>query len=128
VNLAGLDFHPHDERTLVATMSGELDFSNAEAIRTALATAVSNQSLALVLDLTAVDYLDSAGIELLYRLRQDLRSRGQALHVVIPPDSASNAALRLAGVEHNLDVLPTLAAALAASAPPGADAGTVETG
>jgi hypothetical protein len=47
---------------------------------------------------------------------------------VIPPDSASNAALRLAGVEHNLDVLPTLAAALAASAPPAGDAGTVETG
>lgn len=108
MNQAGLDFREHGDRTLIATVSGEIDSANADGIRAALTEAVTNHSLALILDLSAVDYLDSAGIELLYRLREDLRSRGQDLHVVIPSGSPASSAVRLAGVAEHLEVEQTL--------------------
>jgi anti-anti-sigma factor len=59
----------------------------------------------VILDLTDVVYIDSAGIQLLYRLGEGLRTRGQVLRIVIPGDSPVNDALRLAGIKHHADVV-----------------------
>jgi anti-anti-sigma regulatory factor len=52
-----------------------------------------------VLDLTNVDYLDSAGMHLVHSLRSGLRSHGQKLALVIPEGSVIQDALRLAGMD-----------------------------
>jgi anti-anti-sigma factor len=84
---------------LVARLRGEIDMSNAGQLRDELYAATRNDALGLVLDLSAVDYLDSAGIHLVHRLREGLRTRGQELRLVIPPDSLVNDTLRLAGLD-----------------------------
>lgn len=100
-------------RAVVARLTGEVDMSNAESIGGALTEATPNSSLALILDLSAVDYLDSAGIHLIYQLRERLRARGQSLRLVIPADSPANDALRLAGVLRHVETAGTVDAALA---------------
>ncbi len=107
MRLADLEFELRG-RIAVARLKGEIDLSNVATIRDALTTRIPNQALVLALDLSAIDYLDSSGIQLIYRLREDLRVRGQKLVLVIPSMSAANAALRLAGVEHHVDTAPTL--------------------
>jgi anti-anti-sigma factor len=90
-----------------AALAGEVDMSNSDHLGKAIAHGTPNEAVGTVLDLTGVDYLDSAGIHLLYRLRENLRVRGQQLLVVIPPGSPVNDALRLAGVSQHVDVFET---------------------
>jgi anti-sigma B factor antagonist len=112
VTLADVQFSDH-ERVVVARLTGEIDLSNANSIERAIAEATPNQALGLILDVSALDYLDSAGIHLIYKLREQLRARGQTLRLVIPPESHANDALRLAGVSRNVDTAETLEAAMA---------------
>ncbi len=83
---------------VVAHVSGELDMSNASDLTSSMAGAATNDLLALVLDLSDVEYMDSAGIHMIFTLRESLRARGQQLRLVIPDGSPVNDALRLAGV------------------------------
>jgi anti-sigma B factor antagonist len=55
---------PHG--ALVLGASGEIDMSNAPAFSAALADARSQENGAFVLDLTRVEYLDSAGLAALF--------------------------------------------------------------
>lgn len=96
---------------LFVKLSGEIDMSNADQLRRGLASMTPNNALGLVLDLADVDYLDSAGIHLVYRLRESLRTRGQDLKLVIPADSVVNDTLRLAGVERGKDIVDSVDAA-----------------
>ena len=97
--------------------------SNAAELRTAITVEIPNGALALVLDLTDVDYLDSAGIHLLYRLRESLRVRGQSFKLVIPGGSVVHDALRLAGVQRYLEVYESPEDAMRALAPDEGGAG-----
>ena len=94
--------------TVVASLSGEIDASNAGDLGEALTGALTNEALGLVVDLRAVVYLDSAGIHLLYSLARDLRARGQGLALVLARPSATSDALRLAGVERAFNVAGTV--------------------
>jgi anti-sigma B factor antagonist len=103
----------NDGRVVLARLTGELDLSNTANIGGALTESVPNTALALILDLSDVQYLDSAGIHLIYELREKLRARGQTLHLVIPSDSPANDALRLAGISGHIATAQTVEAALA---------------
>ena len=96
------------ERILIARVTGEIDRSNAGELRTAITEATPNDAFGVVLDLSDVDYIDSAGIHLLYRLGESLRNRGQTLRIVVPPRSPSSDALRLAGVGRQVDMVDEL--------------------
>ena len=71
-----------------------------------------NHARTLVLDLSDIEYLDSAGIRLIYRLAEQLQTRGQALRLVIPASSPANDTLRLAGVAGTIEILETADQAL----------------
>jgi anti-sigma B factor antagonist len=101
--IADVQFTVCDE-TVVAGVTGEVDLSNAEHLCDAIVDATANEALGLVLDLSAVDYLDSAGIHLIYRLRESLRARGQKLMLVIPGESPVHDSLRLAGITSHLPI------------------------
>lgn len=100
------------DSVLVARLTGEVDLSNARGIEEAIALATPNHTTSVVIDLSGLDYFDSAGIQLLYRLREQLRVRGQGLRLVLPADSPASDALRLAGVIDQLNALETLPDAL----------------
>ena len=115
MRLADLQVTFHD-RIVIAAVTGEIDMSNATDLRTAIVEATPNDALGLVLDLSRVDYVDSAGIHMLYRLGENLRDRGQTLRVVIPPQSPASDSLRLAGVKRHVDVVEELDEAMRAVA------------
>jgi anti-anti-sigma factor len=85
-----------DERggVIVVSVRGEVDVSNTAALGQELSE-ISNQALGLVVDVSGVDYLDSAGIALLYELHLRLERRGQALVVVAPATGAPRRVLEL---------------------------------
>jgi anti-anti-sigma factor len=90
---------------VVARLRGEVDMSNAGQLRDELNMATRNDALGLVLDLSEVEYLDSAGIHLIHRLRDSLHTHGQQLRLVIPADSLVNDTLRLAGLDWHEEVV-----------------------
>ena len=63
---------------LLARVRGEIDMSNAAEIGSAVAGRISNDALGLVLDLTDVEYMDSAALHMIFELRTRLKDRGQA--------------------------------------------------
>ena len=69
----------------VVTVSGEIDIVNAAEVGGQLFNAAPNSAAGLILDLSAVTYLDSRGVHLLFELANRLRTRHQQLHLVVPP-------------------------------------------
>jgi anti-anti-sigma factor len=90
---------------VVARLRGDVDMSNAGQLRDELNAATRNDALGLVLDLSEVAYLDSAGIHMIHRLRDGLHTHGQKLRLVIPADSPVNDTLRLAGLDWDREVV-----------------------
>lgn len=111
MRLSDVRFSDHGG-ALVAHLSGEVDFSNADSIGSAITLKMPNQALTLVLDLSDTEYLDSAGIRLIYELRERLRARGQVLRLVIPSSSPAGDALRLAGIASNVETAESVVDAL----------------
>ena len=110
--LADLSFAA-DDGVVVASIRGEIDMSNAGELGEAIGRRLSNAGHGLVLDFTAVDYVDSAGIQVIYELHSKLSDRGQALRVVMAPDALIGEALRLTGVPQRVGVSESVQAALA---------------
>jgi anti-anti-sigma factor len=96
--LAGFDFEQRDD-VLVATLEGEIDSSNATELRLALSQLLEGASTALILDLSRVSYLDSAGVHLLFELGRRLAARRQAIRLVVPEDAPMRRVLELCAVD-----------------------------
>jgi len=109
--LARLDDEWHDE-VPVARLQGEVDASNANEIGDRLRGLLSNRSLAMIIDLSATTYLDSAGINLLFALGEEMRGRQQRLALVVADTSPIARMITLTGLDRALAVHPTLPAAL----------------
>lgn len=101
------------EGILVARLEGEIDLANADVVRSALVRAVSNDILGAVIDLSETAFMDSAGINALFDLRERLRVRGQEMRVVVPPESGAYAALRYAGLLETVALSDSVDAAVA---------------
>lgn len=77
----------HFDGVPVARIAFDVDASNAGRVSDQLAACVPKDVNDLVVDLSQTRYLDSAGIDMLFRLHQRLSERRASLHLVIPPDS-----------------------------------------
>jgi anti-anti-sigma factor len=73
---------------------------------------VSHDARGLVVDLTAVEYLDSAGLRMLYRIAERLAPRRLALCVVAPDRSPVRRILTLSGFDSYAPIAPTVEAAV----------------
>jgi anti-anti-sigma factor len=107
--------HVREERhdsTSVAILDGELDSSTVGEVGVKLRRLVENRQLRLVVDLAAVSYLDSAGINLLYTVGGELRARQQELHVVVVPASPIERMLLIVGADRAFPVYASLDDAL----------------
>jgi anti-sigma B factor antagonist len=80
--------------TLIA-LRGEIDYASIDEVRRAVENVESDS---VVLDLAALDYLDSSGIRLLLDLSQTFASRDASFLVVAPEGSIAEAVLKLTGV------------------------------
>lgn len=83
-------------RVLVARAAGDVDMAATPRLRADLLAAVEqHEASCLVVDLGGVEYLDSSGIELLFRVHGALAGEQVELIVVAPPGSR---AARLLGL------------------------------
>jgi anti-anti-sigma factor len=98
--------------SIVVRVSGEIDMSNTSAIEGAVVAEVTNDAHGMVLDLSDVTYMDSAGIRLLYHLESRLGVRQQRLVIVVPPGSAIVRTLQAAGVIGSLALVSSVADAV----------------
>ena len=98
--------------SVVARLSGEVDMSNAPYVRDQLLSSMSNDALALVLDISGCRYLDSAAIEVLFDLSRRLGRRRQQLRLVMPPSSPLKRVIELTEVHTAAQVHESLDSAL----------------
>jgi anti-anti-sigma factor len=103
----------HDD-VPVATVTGEVDASNVAEVGVAVRRLVTNRSSMLIIDLTPTTYLDSAGINLMFSLGDELRSRQLVLRIVIASGSSIARMLAITGLDTTYPTYPTLGAALSA--------------
>ena len=97
---------------VLAHVRGEVDLSNVTSVRAELLEAVPKTAVALVLDLSAADHVDSSGIRLIFELAERLESRGQKLRVVVPDDSLVGRVLTLTEVHRVVPISSSLEAVL----------------
>jgi anti-sigma B factor antagonist len=83
---------------MVASVSGEIDMTNAGYVRDELLRSVPNDARALVVSFDGCTYIDSAGIEVVFDIARRLGRRRQALHVVLGPASPLRRVLELTDV------------------------------
>jgi anti-anti-sigma factor len=69
--------------TPVVHIRGEIDASNAEAVRAEVIGIVPQDAPGVVIDLSETTYLDSSGIRLLFDLAERLQARRQRLALVV---------------------------------------------
>ena len=91
-----------EDDIVVGVLSGEVDLSNAAELERLIAEAVPNSVRGLVLDLSALSYIDSSGIRLLLSLAGSLRWRGQDLVLAVPAGSQSRRVFSMAGIEDSV--------------------------
>jgi anti-sigma B factor antagonist len=71
-------------RVIVARMPVEVEITQTPVLRGQLIQAVENRDLGLVIDLTATEYLDSSGVNMLFELGEGLAARQLRMAVVMP--------------------------------------------
>ncbi len=98
--LSDVDLVAHDG-IRVAHVRGEIDMSNADAMLATLVGAIDGVN-ALVVDLSELGYLDSAGVRLLFTLARRADERGGRLRAVVPQRARIRRVLELADVEQLL--------------------------
>jgi anti-sigma B factor antagonist len=97
----------------IARVHGEVDASNARDIGTRLRALLSNRSETLVVDLSPTTYIDSAGLNVLFALAEEMRSRQQRLVVVVADASPIARMVTLTGLDRVAATYPALDDALA---------------
>lgn len=110
-DLASLLVEPR-ESPVIARIEGEVDISNATELGERITASIGNEAAGLVLDLSQTRYLDSAGIRMLFDVREQLDRRGQLVCLVVPPDAQIGRMLTLTAVDQVISMFETSDAAM----------------
>jgi anti-anti-sigma factor len=97
----------------VIRLDGDIDLANATELYHEIIAEVGPDALGLVIDLTDVTHLDSAGLRMLYRIASRLAPRRQTLVLVASQASAVRRMLALAGFERTASLAATVDDAVA---------------
>ena len=111
----------------VVELAGEIDAAAAGAVERGLAAALGRHGGELLVDLSEVVFLDSAGLRALAVAHARARALGGGLRLVCPPGPVRERIRMLSG-ERRLPVFADLGSAMAAGAPPHGSPGTGKRG
>jgi anti-anti-sigma factor len=112
--LAEVGFDREGE-TVIAGITGEVDMSNAVSVRQQIAEAVMPNDGAVVVDLTELAFIDSAGLHSLIELGTMLEERRQQLLLCVPKESQIGRAIEIIGLPRAVWVHADRAEALEAA-------------
>ncbi len=101
----------------IARVEGEIDLARVGELSAELAAAVSPGDRGLVLDLSAVEYLDSTGVHLLHALVRRLEESGQRLRLVVAPAAPVRRVLHFIDLANTVAIDRSVQEAVAALTP-----------
>ncbi|QIS24264.1 STAS domain-containing protein [Nocardia terpenica] len=101
----------HDEAT-VLTVAGEVDLATAPALENAIEATLGGKPAALIIDLSQVSFLASAGMAALVAAHQ---RAGSVTHIAVVADGpATSRQLKMTNLDQVFALYPTLEEALTA--------------
>lgn len=101
--LADVRFEREDE-IVIAVLTGEVDMSNAASVRLLISESVTPDDDAVVVDLSELAFMDSAGLHSLVELGTVLDERRQQLLLCVPPGSTMERAVEIIGLPRAVSV------------------------
>ena len=105
-DLAALKVKSEDGSVLVH-LTGAIDLSNADSLETVIRGAVAGAH-SIVLDLEAVEFLDSSGLRLIQHLFERATDANASFAVVAPPESIARSVIDLVSMSDEIEVQDTL--------------------
>ncbi|HKS49718.1 MAG TPA: STAS domain-containing protein [Amycolatopsis sp.] len=94
---ATVEVRTHDDEVSIR-LTGDVDLANAASVQTEINEAIGNHVNSVVLDLSEVTYLDSAGLRILFTLAGRLRTLQTTLELLVPATSPVRRILELSGL------------------------------
>jgi anti-anti-sigma factor len=86
------------------TVTGEIDMDNAARVEQQILAAISNQLTNVILDLGGLDYIDSAGLRVLFTLGSRLDTLQIVLELIVPPGSPIRRVIDLCGLSGTIRI------------------------
>jgi anti-anti-sigma factor len=93
-----------EDEIVVAVLTGEVDMSNAATVRQEIAESVTPDDDALIIDMSGLSFIDSAGLHAMIELGTVLDERRQQLLLCLPPGSTIRRAIEIIGLPHAVGV------------------------
>jgi anti-sigma B factor antagonist len=106
VPLADVRFEREDA-IVIAALTGEVDMSNATSVRQQIGESVTPDDDAVIVDLSELAFMDSAGLHSLVELGTVLDERRQQLLLCVPPGSTMERAVQIIGLPRAVSVHPS---------------------
>jgi stage II sporulation protein AA (anti-sigma F factor antagonist) len=97
-----------DGDVVLIEIAGEIDLANAEFVEQQIASAISNRTMTVAIDLTHVAYVDSIGLRVLFAVARRLETAQIGLTVIAPVGSPARRVIEIAGFDTIVTVDPTL--------------------
>lgn len=94
------------DEIVVLTVGGEIDMATAEALETAIGAVVDDSPAVLIIDLSAVKFLGTAGLRVLVATHQKLGTAGRLAVVASSPETRRP--IELIDADELLSLYPTL--------------------
>ena len=84
--------------SVLVAITGEIDLANSDTVEQEIAEGLGDGVRTVTVDLTGLDYIDSAGLWILFRLAASLTAAGITGEVVVAGDGAVRRMVETAGV------------------------------
>lgn len=102
----------HSSKATLIEVSGRVDSMSAHELGKAFQTAVESGQVSVVLDLSQVDYMSSAGLREIVTAFKNLRKKSGDLRIAEPSDRVREV-LEFSGLDSVFRIFPSQAAAVA---------------
>ena len=100
---------------MIAVLTGEVDMSNATSVRQEIAGSVTPDDDAVIVDLSELAFMDSAGLHSVVELGTVLEERRQQLLLCVPHGSPMERAIEIIGLPGAVSVHASRGEAMAAA-------------
>jgi anti-sigma B factor antagonist len=105
-------------KVAVVTLPVEIDIANADLVRDDLLSVLNHGAATLIVDMGGTTFCDSAGVNALVRARKRAAANGSEMRLVVGAPAVKRV-LAITGVDHLMDMYPSVAASLAGAGQPG---------
>lgn len=101
-------------RVVVARLSGDIDLVNVPTVSAQVIEAIPNDALGLVVDLSDVRYIDSAGVHMLFELVRQLDACRQGMAIALGEESPIRTLMKITHIDEAAPLCPSVEQGIAA--------------